>query len=252
MTYQEIEQRLEKTDTAILPCGAIEQHGPHLPVDVDYFDAHYLALKVAEACSEPKPLVLPPVPFGVSYHHEDFKGTISVTNESLSRFIYDIGVSLSKNGIRKMIIINGHGDNAPTLSFAAQMLNRDTHMFVCVETGETSDKDLDALSETSNDIHAGEIETSTALALRPELVKKDKMIKTKVKFGSSYLDYSSSRGVPWYVRTKKISDTGVIGDPTKATAEKGMKMWKIMIAHLVKFVEEVKSSRLEDLYQRKY
>ena len=252
LSWPELEERLKVVDTALLPCGAIEQHGPHLPVDIDYSDANFLARKVAEACSDPKPLVLPPLPYGVSYHHDDFKGTISVSNESLSRLVYDIGMSLAKNGIKKMIIINGHGDNAPTLNFAAQMINRDAQIFVCVDTGETSDEDLGQLSETENDIHAGEIETSTSLSLRPELVQMDKAVKAIPKFGSSYLDYSSSRGVPWYVRTRKLSDSGVLGDPTQATAEKGNKMWEVMVAHLVKFVEVVKSSDLQELYQKKY
>jgi creatinine amidohydrolase len=252
LTWQEIEERLKVVDTAILPCGAIEQHGPHLPVDIDYFDAVYLAKKVAEASSNPKPFVLPPIPYGVSYHHEDFKGTISVTNDALSRFVYDIGMTLAKNGIRKIIILNGHGDNAPTLSYAAQMINRDAEIFVCVETGETSDIDLYDLIETPNDIHAGEIETSTALAIRPEMVKMDKAVNETLQFGSKYLDYTSERGVAWYVRTRRISESGVMGDPTKATEEKGRRMWEIMIAHLVRFVEEIKRSRLEDLYQKKY
>ncbi|WP_020529395.1 creatininase family protein [Flexithrix dorotheae] len=252
LTWEELDEKLKVSDTAILPCGAIEQHGPHLPVDIDYYDANYLARKVAEACSEPKPLVIPPIPFGVSYHHEDFKGTISVSNDALSKFVYDIGMSLAQNGIKKLIIINGHGDNAPTLNYAAQMINRDAHIFVCVDTGETSDEDLYHLIDTPNDIHAGEIETSTTLALRPEMVKMDKAVNETLKFGSTYLDFTSERSVSWYVRTKKISESGIMGDPTKATAEKGKKMWDIMIAHLVKFVEEIKSSKLEDLYQKRY
>ena len=252
MTWQEIEDRLQTVDTAILPCGAIEQHGPHLPVDIDYFDARYLAYKVAEACQDPKPFVLPPIPFGVSYHHEDFKGTLSVTNDGLSRFVYDLGMSLAKNGIKKIIILNGHGDNAPTLNYAAQMINRDAHIFVCVDTGETSDVDLDKLIDTPNDIHAGEIETSTTLAIRPELVQMDKASDTTLQFSSSYLDFSSHNSVPWYVRTKKISEDGTMGNPTKATAEKGEKMWAIMIDHLVKFVETIKSLSLEELHQKRY
>ncbi|GJM32441.1 MAG: hypothetical protein DHS20C18_14420 [Saprospiraceae bacterium] len=252
LTWPEIEERLREVDTAILPCGAIEQHGPHLPVDIDYYDAVYLADKIAEACSDPKPFVLPPIPFGVSYHHDDFRGTISVTNDALSKFVYDIGMSLAHNGIKKLILLNGHGDNAPTLSYAAQMINRDAEIFVCVETGETSDLDLYELIESKNDIHAGEIETSTTLALRPEMVQMDKAANATLRFGSDYLDFSSERGVAWYVRTKKISESGVMGDPTKATAEKGRKMWEIMIAHMVKFIEEIKRSKLEDLYQRRY
>ena len=252
MTWPEVEERLKLVDTAILPCGAIEQHGPHLPVDVDYFDAKYLAHKVAEACDDPKPLVLPTIPYGVSYHHEDFKGTLSVTNDALSRFVYDIGMGLAQNGIKKIIILNGHGDNAPTLSYAAQMINRDAGIFVCVDTGETSDVDLYGLIETPNDIHAGEIETSTSLAIRPEMVQMDKAVNETLSFGSNYLDYDSDRGVSWFVRTKKISETGVMGDATLATAEKGAKMWELMIKHLVGLVESVKNTPLSDLYQKRY
>lgn len=252
MTWPEIEAYLKTVDTAILPCGAIEQHGPHLPVDIDYFDAKYLSYEVAKRCADPKPLVLPSIPFGVSYHHEDFKGTLSVTNDALSRFVYDIGLSLAKNGIKKLIIINGHGDNAPTLSYAAQMINRDAHIFVCVDTGESSDVDMYGLIETPNDIHAGEIETSTTLAIRPEMVQMDKAINETLSFNNKYLDYDSDRGVSWFVRTHKISNSGVMGNASIATAEKGRKIWEIMIGHLVKLVDSIKNTPLVDLYQKSY
>ncbi len=132
------------------------------------------------------------------------------------------------------------------------MINRDTGIFVCVESGETSDTDLYGLIETPIDIHAGELETSTTLAIRPEVVRMEKAVNETLRFGSSYLDYTSERGVAWYVRTKFLSASGIMGNPTKASREKGKKCWEIMIAHLVKFVEEVKKSQLEDLYQRKY
>ena len=252
LTWEEIRERLKEVDTAILPCGSIEQHGPHLPVDVDNFDAEYLAMKVAEACSDPRPFVLPAIPYGIAYHHEDFPGTISISNEGLYRFIYDIGMSLARNGIKKLIILNGHGDNAPTLNFAAQMINRDAGIFVCVDTGETSDADIHKIIETKNDVHAGEIETSTTLATRSWMVRREKAADNDVTFQSEYLNFGSSRGLPWYVRTRRISENGVMGRPSLASEEKGRKIWEIMIAHLVNFVEEVKTSRLEDLFQRRY
>lgn len=251
-TWKEMESRLKEVDTAILPCGSIEQHGPHLPLDVDYYDSMYLARTVAEACSNPKPLVLPAIPYGVAYHHDDFKGTISVTNNTLSMLIYDIGMSLVRNGIRKLIILNAHGDNAPTLLYAAQMINRDSGIFVCVESGETSDTDLFGLIDTPSDIHAGEIETSTTLALRPEVVRMDEVVNETMDFGNTYFDFTSERGVPWYVRTKIISESGIMGNPLKADGTKGKKLWEIMVAHLVRFVEEVKRSKLEDMFQSKY
>ena len=252
LTWPEAEEKLKHVDIALLPVGAIEQHGPHLPLDTDAFDAEYLAKRVAATCSDPKPFVLPLIPYGVSYHHDDFMGTISVSNETLSKIVYEIGMNIARQGINKLVIINGHGDNAPSLNFAAQMINRDANIFVAVDTGESSDVDLESISTTPNDIHAGEIETSTTLAVRPNLVKMDKAQKTILKFSSRYLNFSSLRGVPWYVSTKKISETGVMGDPTKASTKKGKKIWDIMIAHLVAFVEELKSMSLKEIYQKKY
>jgi len=252
LTWVDAEKRLEKMDVALLPVGAIEQHGPHLPLDVDAFDADYLAQKVAEACSDPKPLVLPMVPYGVSYHHEDFKGTLSVSNNALASFIFDIGMSAARNGINKLIIINGHGDNSPTLNYAAQMINREAKIFVAVDTGETSDVDLEDICETVNDVHAGEIETSTTLAVRPDLVKMDLAEKELLHFKSRYLNFSSLRNVPWYSRTKILSSSGVMGDPTKATVDKGKKAWAMMIAHLVALVEDLRNLDHNDIHQKRY
>jgi len=252
LSWPQITERLKIVDTAILPCGAIEQHGPHLPVDVDYFDAKYLAKKVADACKDPKPFVLPPIPYGVSYHHSQFKGTICVSNNSLSALIYDIGMSLAKNGIKKLVILNAHGDNAPTLNYAAQMINRDAKIFVCVETGETSDVDLYGLIETKNDVHAGEIETSTTLALRPELVDMSKATDETLDFDNEYLDFSSVRGVSWYVHTKTLTESGVMGNASLGTAEKGEKMWKIMIKKMADFVDTIKNTPFEKLFQNRY
>jgi len=252
LTWPDAEQRLAEVDVALLPVGAIEQHGPHLPLDTDAFDAEHLALRVAEACSDPKPLVLPLIPYGVSYHHDDFPGTISVGNEALTRMVYDVGLSCARNGITKLIIVNGHGGNAPSLQFAAQMINRDARIFTCVDTGETSDVDLEELSVTPNDVHAGEIETSTSLAIRPELVKMEAAEAFVPDFGSRYLNFSASRSVEWYARTAKISPTGVLGDPTRASRERGEKMWEVMIRHLVELVEGLKNLTLDEIYERRY
>ena len=77
------------------------------------------------------------------------------------------------------------------------MIDRDAGIFVCVDTGESSDFDLNKLIKTPNDIHAGEIETSTTLAIRPDLVNMKLAKNTTLKFGSSYLDFFSARGIPW-------------------------------------------------------
>lgn len=252
LTWPEARIRLRQVDVALLPVGSVEQHGPHLPLDTDAFDSEYLANRVAERCTSPKPLVFPLVPYGVSYHHEDFSGTLSVSPRTLSNLVYDIGISAARNGVKKLVIINGHGGNIPALQFAAQLINRDAFIFTCVETGETSEKDIQELSETPSDVHAGEIETATTLAIRPEAVRTDRMKKFIPRFSSRYLDFSSKRSVEWYARTSKISPSGVLGDPTKATRKKGEIMWEHMIRHLVEFVEDLKSMTLKEIFQKKY
>jgi creatinine amidohydrolase/Fe(II)-dependent formamide hydrolase-like protein len=252
LTWPEAEKRFKEVDLALLPVGSIEQHGPHLPLDTDAFDAEYLAQEVAERCNAPKPLVLPLIPYGVSYHHEDFSGTISISPETLSKLVYEIGMSVARRGIKKLVIINGHGGNGPALHYAAQMINRDARIFTCVDTGETSDPDIMALAETPNDVHAGEIETSTTLAVRPDLVRLESARKFIPEFSSRYLDFTSRRSVGWYTRTAKISPKGVLGDPTKASREKGQKMWDLMITHLVRFIQDLKGLSLEEIYQKRY
>jgi creatinine amidohydrolase/Fe(II)-dependent formamide hydrolase-like protein len=188
----------------------------------------------------------------VSYHHDDFTGTISINNDTLSRLVYDIGMSTARNGIKKLVIINGHGGNSPALNYAAQMINRDSRIFVCVDTGETSDVDIDKIVETPNDVHAGEIETSTSLAVRGHLVRMDQARKSVPAFSSRYLDFTGKRSIAWYAYTRKISASGILGDPTRASAEKGEKIWKIMIAHLVALVEDLKGMTLEEIFHKRY
>jgi creatinine amidohydrolase/Fe(II)-dependent formamide hydrolase-like protein len=252
LTWPDAKKRFKEVDVALLPVGSIEQHGPHLPLDTDAFDAQYLAKKVAEVCRDPKPLVLPLIPYGVSYHHEDFSGTISVSPETLSKLVYEIGVGVARHGITKLVIINGHGGNKPALHYAAQMINRDARILTCVDTGETSDPDIIPLAETPNDVHAGEIETSTTLAVRPDFVRLESARKFIPEFSSRYLNFTSKRHVGWYTRTARISPSGVLGDPTKATPEKGRKIWELMITHLVQLVEDLKGLSLEEIYQKRY
>lgn len=252
LTWTEIQEQLKEVDIALLPVGSVEQHGPHLPLDTDAFDAEYLALQVAQACSHPKPLILPSISYGVSYEHDEFTGTLSISNDVLTRLVYEIGISVNRSGIKKLVIINGHGGNTPALNHAAQMINRDAKIFVCVDSGETSDVDIYSITETPNDVHAGEIETSTSLAVRPQLVRMKQAKKSIPEFSSKYLNFTSKRKVSWYAYTKNVSETGVLGDPTKASAEKGKKIWQIMIAHLVSLVEDLKGMTLEEIYNRKY
>ncbi len=252
LTWPAAGRRLKEVDVALLPVGSIEQHGPHLPLDVDAFDAAWQAEEVARRCSDPKPLVLPLIPYGVAYNHDDFSGTISVGPEALSRMVHEVGLSAARAGIKKLIIVNGHGGNRPALRFAAQQINRDAHIFTCVETGETSDADVARITETAGDVHAGEIETSTTLANRPHLVPMELARRSVPDFASRYLDFSSEHAVEWFARTSRISKSGVLGDPTLASAEKGREIWDVIVNHMVDFVEHLKGLSLDEIYQKRY
>lgn len=251
LTWPEAERRLAETDIALFPVGAVEQHGPHLPLDTDAWDAEALCAEVAERCAAPRPLVLPSIPYGVSYHHQDFPGTLSVNPETLARLVYEVGISAARHGITKLVIVNGHGGNMPTLQFAAQMINRDAHIFTCVDTGETSDADITRLTETAPDLHAGEVETSMTLAKRPHLVDMEKAEAFVPHSVVRYLDFSSEYGVEWFAHTARLSPSGVLGDPTKASVEKGERMWEVMVGHLVSFVETLKSMTLAEIHERR-
>jgi creatinine amidohydrolase/Fe(II)-dependent formamide hydrolase-like protein len=84
------------------------------------------------------------------------------------------------------------------------------------------------------------------------VVRTDQIAPAVPRFSSHYLDFSSKRGVGWYGHTLKISPTGVMGDPTRASAEKGRRMWDIIVANLVEMIEDIKELSLEDIHQRRY
>ncbi|HEX9638979.1 MAG TPA: creatininase family protein [Acidobacteriota bacterium] len=251
MSWVEAREALKRSEVALLPVGSIEQHGPHLPLDTDLFDVERMCLDVATRAAAPKPLVLPPLPYGVAYHHKDFPGTIWVEPGTLAAMVYDVGKALAHHGIRKLVIINGHGGNVPALNFAAQRLNHDLGMFICVDTGDTSAAEAAALIETPNDVHAGEEETSTQLALRPQLVRMDLAKRAVPRFPSRYLDYTQRNKVEWYIRTAKISSSGVLGDPTKASVEKGEKLWQKTVDNMVEFVQELQKLDLDELTKKR-
>jgi creatinine amidohydrolase/Fe(II)-dependent formamide hydrolase-like protein len=135
------------------------------------------------------------------------------------------------------------------------MINKDAHIFTCVDTGETSDDDIaQIVGNAAHDVHAGEIETSTTLATRPALVDMSKAPRAEPRFSRRYLELSetSRRMVGWYARTAKISQSGVLGNATRATAEKGEKIWEVMTRRLTELVEDLKRLSLEEIYERRY
>ena len=241
LAWPDIEEFLLKHNVAIIPVGSCEQHGPHLPLDTDAYDAFWLSLKAAEkACCA---LVAPPIYYGVSMHHMDFLGTVTLYPDTLETLAYEVATSLIKHGFRKIVFENGHGRNTQALESATQRIKIDTGAFTVVDTVSLIPDYIEKHVETPYDAHAGEFETSTSLANREEHVRIDRIKKPQLKFpASKYTKIGLKETGPkvfWGFRTKEISNNGVIGDPTKASEEKGMICWKMAIERLVELLTEL-------------
>lgn len=242
LAWPDVEAFLAKHDVIVIPVGSCEQHGPHLPIDTDAFDAFWLSRKAAEkaGCA----LVAPPINYGVSMHHMDFPGTITVSPQTLEQLAYEVAKSLIKHGFRKIVFENAHGGNTPALLAAAQRIKAENpNVFVAVDSVGLIPDYIEEEIETAYDAHSGEFETSTTLANREKWVVKERIVKPEIKFPSSKYTKMGlkKRGakVSWAFRTKEISPTGVVGDPTKASKEKGEKAWKFTIERLADLLTEL-------------
>jgi creatinine amidohydrolase/Fe(II)-dependent formamide hydrolase-like protein len=241
LTWPDVKQFLAVHDVAIVPVGSCEQHGPHLPIDTDAYDAFWLSLKAAEKaqCA----IVAPPLNYGVSLHHMDFPGTVTLSPHTLEQVAYEVVYSLIKHGFKKILFENGHGGNTPALEAAVQRIKADTNAFVVIDTVSLIPDFIEKFIETLYDAHAGEFETSTTLANRENFVVKERIKKPKIKLpDSKYTKIGLKETGPkvsWGFRTKEISETGVIGDPTKASKEKGETAWKLAIERLADLLTEL-------------
>jgi len=243
LTWVDVEEFLKKHQTAIVPVGSCEQHGPHLPLDTDAYDAFWLSMKAAEKaqCA----LVAPPIYYGVSSHHMDFPGTITLNPQTLEQTAYEVAICLINHGFKKILFENGHGGNTPALEAAAQRIKAETEAFVAIDTVSLIPDFIEQFIETPYDAHAGEFETSTSLANRKNAVVKERIAKPQITLPKSkYTKIGLKEAGPkvsWAFRTKEISSTGVIGDPTKASKEKGEKAWKLAIERLAELLKELDS-----------
>jgi creatinine amidohydrolase/Fe(II)-dependent formamide hydrolase-like protein len=241
LTWVDVKEFLSKHDVAIIPVGSCEQHGPHLPLDTDAYDAFWLSLKAAEKaqCA----LVAPPIYYGVSLHHMDFPGTVTLSSNTLEQLAYEVAYSLTKHGFRKILFENGHGGNTHALEATAQRIKMDTNAFAAIDTVSLIPDFIEKHIKTPYDAHAGEFETSTTLANRENYVVKERIRKTEIKLPESKYTKiglkETGPKVSWSFRTKELSENGVIGDPTKASKEKGEIAWKLAIARLAELLKEL-------------
>ncbi len=220
-------------DKAVLPVGSTEYHGEHLPFGTDSLVAESLAEAVSERVEGM--LCLPTLPFGMSRHYSSFPIALTLSTGTLTSVLKEILESLNQHGVRRLLVVNGHDGNISAIEAATREYRVDNpEMRVAaleawwVTAGELLPKGaFDAWDGLG---HGGEGETSMMLKVAPQLV-----------------NMSRARGhipnLPEHVQVKwlfrEITPYGVTGDPTKATAEKGILMWDALVDRLVRFVKEM-------------
>ncbi|MEO3385046.1 creatininase family protein [Mesorhizobium sp. CAU 1741] len=230
---------------AVLPVGAIEQHGPHLPVSVD----RDLAEAVLERSLEHLPadlpvLAMPGFAYGKSNEHGAIPGTISLSAETMLRLLADIAGSLARTGFRRMVLFNAHGGNAPVLDIAARDLKIEfgLHVATCNWYNfNEADRHGDA-RERSFGIHAGLVETSAMLALKPDLVA----MAVAAEFRNAaegwqeefrHIGLTSGRARPaWTI--EDLSQAGACGNAAAATAKLGKELLATAARNFASFLSE--------------
>ena len=224
LTYQEIKNRVAQGCLAILPTGCTEQQGPHLPVDIDTWVAETLSIAATAKTKEQygvDALVLPALPFGPTPEHRNFgSGYIHLPQEVHEATVHAILISLVEQGFRRMIVWRGCGGhrleraverfNASYLGHAKAFQPELPHHRIWCTVGDPAIPGG----------HADSYATSLALYLRPDDVRRDKIVNSKsqeVAWDDPQLDFS------------RYSATGVIGDPTHASASLGEQLWRELV-----------------------
>lgn len=207
----------------LLPVGAHEQHGPALSVATDTMTAQVLC-GLAGALLRPRVAVAPVIPWGVSWHHMAFPGTISLREETLIAVLEDIVGSLHRHGFDRFLIVNTHGGNSAAARIAADRLHRD-HGVPVVGTVYAYALIADAARQVMDEAvigHGGGDEAATLLAIKPELVRREKLTKgdlTGLHAEARQLLRAADGAIS--LAQDEITRNGITGDSTTATAEDG-------------------------------
>ncbi|MEM6255792.1 MAG: creatininase family protein [Cyanobacteria bacterium P01_D01_bin.156] len=243
LTWQDIDGMANKEQVVIVqPVGAIEQHGPHLPLVVD--TALGMAV-MGQALEQLDPSIpaycLPPLCYGKSNEHWGFAGTITLSTDTLISVLMDVANSIYRAGFRKLVLLNSHGGQPQVLEIVARDMHQQWPDFwifphfvwhVPHQVGE-----LLSPQERLQGIHAGDAETSAMLAILPDQVHMDRAVK---EYPPEYDGLLSLEGaLPFGWMTQDISKSGVVGDATVATAEKGKEILTQVAAGWVTVLEEI-------------
>lgn len=209
--------------TLIVPLGATEQHGPHLPLSTDTTIATAWANSVSARV--PGSVVAPPLPYGSSGEHQSFPGTLSIGQDALQLVVVEL-VRSAANDFDRVVLLSGHAGNVDPLRAAAAQLRQEGHDVI--DLYPTWGVVLDADGEPMPiDAHAGLIEASLMLHLRPEVVHQDRAVAGTVEPVSSLLERMVTGGVA------AVSPSGVLGDPRAADADKGRRLLSDLVNRTV-------------------
>ena len=220
--WPEVDKLDREKVVAVIPVGSMEQHGPHLPFQVDTFVSSRLAEDLEKGM--PEILLVPPIWTGVSAHHMDFPGSITLRAKVFIDVLHDICASLRHHGFRRFVLLNGHGGNRSSLEVLGQELF--VEFGLTVNTLAYWDLVPDLVkslkkSKSKGMGHSGELETSLMLHLAPHLVNQPDIPKGVL----GVEDEGPTEGIKRYVNMKEHSAEGVIGMPSAASAEIGAKLY---------------------------
>jgi creatinine amidohydrolase len=242
---------------AVLPVGAIEQHGPHLPLSVDSAIMNGIAGRVIGLLPDDIPVIfLPIMPIGKSNEHVAFAGTLSFSAETLIRIWTEIGESVARTGIRKLVLLNSHGGQPQIMDIVARDLRVRLKMFVVALSywGVGMPTDLFPASEAQHGIHGGSSETSVMLHLRPDLVRNEQrrdFVPVSIAMAERYKYLRpEGAGVGFGWQTQDLNEFGACGNALDADAERGRKIVEHVALRIVELLHEGAAYPLSALRDR--